>query len=84
MSDQGSVREDDLSAERTIAEGGVYRYTKDWPPGCLGMRYRVLSIKVMDVPVYQERVLVECLEGPDKGRLFVCSPWNFWTRYEKA
>lgn len=65
-----------------IVEGAVYIYTKNWPDGCQGKRYRVLRINVMAVPEYQKKILVEALEGPDRGLWFVCSPHNFTTRYE--
>jgi len=31
---------------------------------------------VIDVPSYQEKVLVEALTGPDAGVMFTCSPAN--------
>ena len=65
-----------------IAFGALYRYLPGWPPGCRGKSYRPLAL-VLAVPSYQEQILVEALDGPDRGLLFVCSPYNFSTRYER-
>lgn len=64
----------------TITEGTEYLYLADRPAGCKGRRYRVVKL-VLAVPSYQQQVCVECLEGPDAGLWFVCSPHNFSTRH---
>lgn len=64
-----------------IVPGMLYRYTAAYPPGCCGGLYRVVST-VTDVPSYQEKVLLHCIEGKDRGLWFICSPWNFAFRYE--
>jgi hypothetical protein len=66
-----------------IALGRDYIYTSGVPAGCAGHRYRPVQF-VEDVPSYQQRVLVKCLSGPDRGKWFVCSPANFAIRYQKA
>ena len=65
----------------TIHVGRVYIYLSGIPPRCAGHRYRVHRF-VKDVPVYTEKVLVECLTGPDAGVWFTCSPANFALRYK--
>lgn len=65
-----------------IVQGAVYRYTSEIPAGCRGHLYRVVSINVLAVPEYTEKVLCEALTGKDKGLFFVCSPFNFVRRYE--
>ena len=67
----------------TIIEGAVYIYTCGLPVGCHGHPYRVLRLNVLDVPNYQNKVLVEALTGPDAGLWFVCSPANFHVRYRQ-
>lgn len=64
-----------------IVVGRVYRYVVDWPKGCEGGLYRVVSF-IKDVPSYQEKVLVHCVSGIDKGLWFTCTPSNFSQRYE--
>ena len=66
-----------------IQEGSEYVYTGALPKGCAGHRYRVLKF-VLDVPSYQQKVLVEALTGRDKGLWFVCSLQNFSLRYTPA
>ena len=67
-------------SEFRIILGDTYIYVCDIPAGCKGKKYRVARF-VIDVPSYQEKLLVEALEGPDKGMWFVVSPANFATRY---
>ena len=67
-----------------IIAGRIYIYTALIPKGCKGERYKVLYEKVIAVPEYTKKVLVEAITGPDKGLIFVCSPWNFSTRYVLA
>lgn len=67
----------------TITKGADYIYQANNPPGCKGCRYRVKGF-VLYVPVGQELVLAQALEGPHKGLLFVCSQNNFATRYLPA
>ncbi len=64
-----------------IIEGGLYTYVRGIPECCHGERYR-LHRRVLDVPSYQHKVLVEALTGPDKGLWFTCTLDNFSTRYE--
>lgn len=66
-----------------IIAGRDYLYTGDLPKGCRGQRYHVHGF-VLDVPSYQEKVLVEALTGRDRGLWFTCSPANFAQRYELA
>lgn len=65
-----------------IVVGAEYTY-HGLPLNCQGHRYQVLAL-VLDVPSYQQKVLVQALSGPDEGLLFVCSPANFSTRYRPA
>lgn len=65
----------------SIQEGKVYVYTGQIPKGCYGQHYRVHRF-VLDVPSYQQKVLVEALTGKDKGLWFVCSINNFSRRYQ--
>lgn len=66
-----------------IVSGALYRYLLDMPAGCKGGIYRVERF-VLDVPSYQEKILVHCVEGKDKGLWFTCAPWNFALRYERV
>ena len=72
-----------LTQPNDLVKGGVYIYTRGQPVKCHGYHYRLID-KVKDVPSYQNKVLVEALDGPDKGLLFVCSINNFCTRYVPA
>lgn len=63
-----------------ITVGATYLYACSSPAGCQGKRYRVARF-VLAVPSYQWQVLVEALEGPDKGLWFTCSEANFASRY---
>jgi len=63
-----------------ITPGEVYVYTNAIPAGCAGHHYRAHRF-VLDVPSYQQKVLVEALSGKDKGLWFVCSVANFRVRY---
>ena len=65
-----------------IIEGALYLYASDRPAGCKGMRYRIVKADVVALPSYQHQVLVEALEGPEKGVWIVCSLHNFTTRYD--
>jgi hypothetical protein len=67
----------------TAVEGSEYVYTATIPAGCKGHRYRLLKL-VLDVPTYQQKLCMVALTGPDSGRWFVVSPWNFAQRYEPA
>ncbi len=67
--------------EEDIQVGVVYRYKSGIPKGCQGFHYRVRSKDVTHVPSYSKLVLVEAVDGPDAGMLFVCSPNNFCRRY---
>ncbi len=64
-----------------IIQGAKYTYTAAMPAACTGHLYQVVGF-ILAVPAYQEQVLVRCLSGPDVGRWFACSPWNFTTRYQ--
>ncbi len=64
-----------------IIEGREYIYTLEKPEGCQGQRYKVLRF-ILDVPSYQQKVLVKALTGRDKGMWFVCSLANFSLRYQ--
>lgn len=72
-----------MALEFGLEIGKTYIYIGEWPPGCKGHRYRIERL-VMDVPTYQEKVLVVALSGPDEGLWFTCSPWNFSTRYRRS
>jgi hypothetical protein len=75
------TREATMTVDRIIQEG-IYTYVGNIPTNCKGSHYRVVRVDVLAVPSYQEQILVVALDGPDKGLLFVCSPWNFCQRYE--
>lgn len=64
-----------------IIVGRVYRYIDNRPKGCKGGLYRVVQF-IQDVPSYQEKILVKCIQGQDEGIRFVCTPTNFSQRYE--
>jgi hypothetical protein len=64
-----------------LVEGATYRYTSGFPVGCRGRKY-CLHREVVDVPSYQRKVLVEALDGPDRGLWFTCTLQNFALRYE--
>lgn len=64
-----------------IIAGRRYTYTAEIPRGCAGQEYRVHRF-VLDVPSYQQKVLVEALTGNDAGLWFVCSLENFARRYK--
>lgn len=66
-----------------IVKGADYIYTAELPSGCKGQRYRVLDF-VLDVPSYQQKVLVKALTGKDKGLRFTCTEMNFARRYKPA
>jgi kynureninase len=66
-----------------IRVGSIYRYICGIPVGCMGGLYRVERF-IEHVPSYQEQVLVQCVEGIDKGWWGCCTPANFATRYELA
>jgi hypothetical protein len=70
----------DVVAGLRIRAGAVYRYTAELPAGCAGGLYRVARF-VLDVPAYQQKVLVEALTGQDRGLWFTASPANFSMRY---
>lgn len=63
-----------------IAPGVIYRYTCDLPRGCKDALYRVDRF-VLDVPSYQQKVLVECLTVRDAGLWFTTTCANFAVRY---
>ncbi len=65
----------------TIVAGAEYLYTSPYPSGCEGKRYQLHRF-IIDVPSNQQKVLVEALDGPDKGLWFTCSPANFAVRYK--
>lgn len=65
-----------------IVEGETYAYVGTIPKEACGHKYRVLRF-ILDVPSYQEKVLVEALTGRDRGIWFVCSPANFAQRYRR-
>lgn len=69
-----------VSGFRIVARR-VYRYLGGLPIGVKGGLYRVLAF-IIDVPSYQEKVLIRCISGPDKGLMFTCTPRNFSHRYE--
>lgn len=60
---------------------GDYVYTGGLPAGCAGHRYRVHR-RIIDVPTFQVKVLIETLTGRDAGLWFTCSLANFARRYE--
>lgn len=64
-----------------IVPGRVYRSIADLPRGCKGGLYQVEDF-ILDVPSYQEKVLVRCIEGKDRGLRFSCTPSNFALRYK--
>ncbi len=66
---------------QTIIAGAEYVYLSNLPVGCEGHRYKVHRF-ILDVPSYQQKVLVEALSGNDKGLWFACSPANFVRRYK--
>lgn len=59
-----------------------YEYVCDSPKGCRGRHY-MAWITVLDVPSYQTKILMEALNGPDRGLWFTVTPANFITRYAK-
>lgn len=59
-----------------IRVGSEYNSRKD-PDGGV---YRVDGF-ILDIPAYQEKILVRCISGVDKGLWFSCSPANFVTRF---
>lgn len=64
-----------------ITEGAEYLYQPDKPEGCQGHRYKVVKF-VLDVPSYQEKVLVVAVTGVDAGLWFTVSPAHFASRYK--
>jgi hypothetical protein len=71
----------DLEVDDVIIRvGAAYTYTSPIPAGCIGRRYKVHKF-CLSVPSYQIQVLVEAMDGKDKGLSFVCSPANFALRY---
>lgn len=76
MTDDGKLEEHDLVG------GALYTYVRGFPVKCIGSTYRLIR-RVKDVPSYQLKVLVEAVDGPDKGLWFVCSVANFCSRYDK-
>ncbi len=67
----------------SLAEGGVYEYIIDYPKGCKGGLYRIEGF-IKDVPSYQDKVLVRCVQGKDAGMRFVVSEQNFAIRYKRV
>jgi hypothetical protein len=63
-----------------IITGRDYLYACDYPAGRRGHVYTPVSF-VLDVPSYQQKVLVRCKSGPDRGLRFVVTPSNFSYRY---
>lgn len=72
-----------MSEDFVIVFGLEYIYRSGNPVKCHGFRYRPLR-EVLDVPSYQQKILVEALNGPDRGLYFTCSPANFANRYVLA
>jgi hypothetical protein len=66
--------------EKVVA-GREYVFISNHPPGRQGCVYRVEEF-VISVPSYQTQVLFRGVTGPDTGRAFCCSLWNFACRYE--
>lgn len=66
-----------------IVPGQLYRDLGDLPRGCKGGIYRVERF-ILDVPSYQQKVLVTCVEGQDAGLWFICTLANFAMRYERV
>lgn len=62
---------------------GDYVYTGEFPKGCAGQLYR-MHRRILDVPSYQHKCLVEALSGKDAGLWFCCSLHNFSIRYQPA
>lgn len=58
----------------------IYIYTCELPKGCKGMHYKAHRL-VLDVPSYQWKILMEALDGIDRGLWFTCTPANFILRY---
>lgn len=79
----GTKRSDLVENLGSIVVGMDYVYTADIPKDCKGYLYHAHRF-IQDVPSYQRKVLVECLNGPDQGLWFCCSEWNFSTRYRLA
>lgn len=73
----------DSNERYTITLDAVYAYQAELPRGCKGHQY-VPRRFVLDVPAYQQKVLVECLSGKDAGLWFVCSLMNFARRYRRV
>lgn len=73
-------RQPPSSVLNTIALGQVYEYVGALPRDCAGELYQPHRL-VLDVPVYNWKVLVEALTGKDRGLWFVCSVNNFSRRY---
>jgi hypothetical protein len=68
-----------------IVVGGVYRFHQLSKVLCEGMtliddvegcRYRVLAL-ANDGRTRQELVIYQGLEGPDDGKMLVCTPWDW-------
>lgn len=66
-----------------LIPGRLYRYILDLPRGCKDGVYRLVRF-ILDVPSYQKKVLVCCIEGKDAGLWFTCTENNFAQRYELA
>jgi hypothetical protein len=62
-----------------------YLYTSRHPPGCEGCRYRVIDlIENPTAGINQKLVLMLALEGPDAGKQFAITPFNFAMRYKNV
>lgn len=66
-----------------LIEGEEYVYTGTYPSNCAGQRYRLVRF-VIDLPSYQQKVLVEGVTGPDRGKAFVLSEAVFANKFEIA
>lgn len=77
------VRLPEMESPLRIVERRVYRYSALYPAKCHDHLYRMVMF-VEDVPSGQEKVVVEGLTGPDKGRRQSCSPLYFANHFRPA
>jgi hypothetical protein len=70
-----------VGASFRIVEGLEYEYTADKPEECNGHRYRVVCL-AKTAPQYQKVVVTVGLTGPDEGLHYVCTYFNFASRFK--
>src|SRR5438132_10371895 len=78
-----AIQRSDWLSKDDIVLGRDYVYVCGFPIEAKGHLYRAHKF-VLDVPSYQQKVLVEALTGDDKGLWFTCSIANFCVRYRRA